>query len=63
MNCSIDLFADAIESKAHEILKNAHQLEQHGHDRLARNVIEQARTLLTALEELRRLSREPVCTT
>lgn len=53
MHQSIRLFADTIEAKIEEIIDSARFLQQHGHEVMAGNVIEQAQVVLEALEVLR----------
>lgn len=53
MHQSIRLFADTIEAKIEEIIDNTRFLQQHGHEVMAGNVIEQAQIVLEALEVLR----------
>lgn len=53
MNSSIIQFAYTIEAKINHIVENARVLQQHGHEVMAGNVIEQAHVVLAALEVLR----------
>ncbi|MCF5026906.1 hypothetical protein [Pseudomonas lurida] len=53
----LEMYADAIENRAHEIIKNATKLHTCGHAEIANSILNQAQVLLTAMRELRQISK------
>lgn len=55
---TLEMYADAIETRANEIIINATKLHTYGHAQIADSIVSQARVLLIAMRELRQISKE-----
>ncbi|MEX5550769.1 hypothetical protein [Pseudomonas pergaminensis] len=56
MKIQLDIYAEAIESRAYEIIKNSTKLQTYGHAKIANDLLQQAQILLSAMKELREIS-------